>query len=56
MKTVAVIRDFSFRVSRNVIVQYRQGQIYRRVPEAQARAIVAAGAGEVVDGEAKSES
>lgn len=47
-------RDFSFRAGRTVVVQYRQDCTYRRVPEAAAREILAAGAGMVVqqdDGE-----
>ncbi|MCK1684247.1 hypothetical protein IVA87_33895 [Bradyrhizobium sp. 147] len=49
MKTVAVHRDYSFRAAARVFVQYRAGETYRRVPEVQARAIVAAGAGEIVE-------
>lgn len=41
-------RDFSFRAAARVVVQYLGGATYRRVPEAQVRAIVAAGAGEIV--------
>lgn len=48
MKTVAVSRDFSYRAKRHVVVQYRGGMTYPRVPEAAVRAIVAAGAGKVV--------
>lgn len=48
MKVVAVTRDYSFRVSAKVFVQYREGVEYQRVPEAHARAIVAAGAGAIV--------
>lgn len=42
-------RDYSFRAGRRVFIQYRGGEIYRRVPEAQVRAIVKAGAGEIVE-------
>lgn len=49
MKTIAVHRDYSFRASARAFVQYRAGVTYRRVPEVQARAIVAAGAGDVVE-------
>lgn len=42
-------RDYSFRASARVFVQYRAGETYRRVPEAQAREILAAGAGEIVN-------
>lgn len=48
MKTVSVNRDYSFRAGARVFIQYRAGETYRRVPEVQARAIVAAGAGEIV--------
>jgi hypothetical protein len=48
VKVVAVTRDYSFRVSAKVFVQYRKGIEYPRVPEAHARAIEAAGAGTVV--------
>lgn len=44
-------RDFSFRVNARAFVQYRGGVTYRRVPEMQARAIVDAGAGAIVDDE-----
>lgn len=49
MKVVAVTRDYSFRVSARVFVQYREGIEYQRVPEAHAKAIVAAGAGTIVN-------
>ncbi|UEM17341.1 hypothetical protein J4G43_025765 [Bradyrhizobium barranii subsp. barranii] len=54
MKTVSVHRDYPFRAGARVFVQYRAGKTYRRVPEVQARAIVAAGAGQIVanDGDA----
>lgn len=42
-------QDYSFRASGRAFIQYRAGAIYRRVPEVQARAIVAAGAGEIVE-------
>lgn len=42
-------RDFSFRAGPRVIVQFVAGCTYRRVTEAAARAILAAGAGELVD-------
>lgn len=48
MKTVAVVEDYSFRVNGQTFVQYRAGVEYKRVPEIQARAIVAAKAGKVV--------
>jgi len=43
-----MLRDFSYRAKRHVFVQYLGGEIYRRVPEAAARAIVDADAGRVV--------
>lgn len=48
MKTVAVSRDFPYRAKRHVVVQYLAGMTYARVPEAAVRAIVSAGAGEIV--------
>ncbi|WP_271572531.1 hypothetical protein [Bradyrhizobium sp. CCBAU 11386] len=48
MKTIVMRRDYSYRAARAVVVQYRAGETYRRVPEVQARAIIAAGAGEIV--------
>lgn len=42
-------RDFDFRLNARAHVYYRQGKTYVRVPEVQARAIVAAGAGEIVN-------
>lgn len=49
MKTVRMIRDYRYRARRNVVVQYLGGAVYPRVPEAAVRAIVGAGAGEIVD-------
>lgn len=42
-------RDYAFRAAARVFVQYVAGGIYRRVPEVQAQAIVAAGAGVVIE-------
>jgi hypothetical protein len=53
VKTVAVSRDYAFRVNGRTFVQYRAGVEYRRVPEVQARAIVAAEAGEIVKDQAE---
>lgn len=50
MKTVEMTKDYSHRVSNVAFVQYKAGQTYKRVPEAAARDIVAAGAGRVVTG------
>lgn len=41
-------RDYSYRAKARVFIQYIGGTLYRRVPEAAVRAIVSAGAGEVV--------
>ncbi|MCP1779855.1 hypothetical protein [Bradyrhizobium japonicum] len=38
-------KEFSYRPSARVVVQYRQGKTYPRVPEATVREILAAGAG-----------
>lgn len=48
MKTVRVDRDFVYKPKRNVHISYRGGITYHRVPETATRAIVAAGAGEIV--------
>lgn len=48
MKTVRMIREYRYRARRNVVVQYLGGKVYPRVPEAAVRAIVGAGAGEIV--------
>jgi len=49
MKTVRMNRDYLYRPKRNVVVQYLGGTVYPRVPEAAVRAIVGAGAGQIVD-------
>lgn len=49
MKTVRVDRAFSYRAKAKVFVQYQADTVYRRVPEAHVRAIVAAGAGAIVE-------
>lgn len=51
MKSVYLTRDYSYRAKKHVFVQYIGGETYHRVPEASARAIVAAGAGKIVTGE-----
>lgn len=48
MKVVSVTKDFTFKATPRIHVQYREGIEYQRVPEAHAKAIVAAGAGEIV--------
>jgi hypothetical protein len=53
VKTVAVIRDISVRIHAKVFVQYVAGVEYKRVPEAQVRTILAAGAGVIVKGAAE---
>lgn len=52
MKDVRLDRDFTYKPKRNVHISYKGGITYHRVPEAAVRAIVAAGAGRVVDHEA----
>ncbi len=49
MKIVRLDRDFTYKPKRNVHISYRGGITYHRVPEAAVRAIVAAGAGEIVE-------
>lgn len=49
MKTIAMARDFSYRVKPKVFIQYLGGTIYERVPEAAVRAILAADAGKIVE-------
>jgi hypothetical protein len=55
MKTVEMIREFSYCPFRQVTLQYRAGQTYSRVPEAAVAAILKAGAGKVVNGKAEPE-
>jgi len=51
MKTVTMDRDYAVRVNHRQSVQYRAGHTYERVPEFQATAILAAGAGRVAGAE-----
>lgn len=46
-------KEFLYRPSARVVVQYRQGKTYDRVPEAAVREILAAGAGVIVDQDAE---
>lgn len=48
MKTVKMLSDYVFRVNGQAFVQYVAGREYQRVPELQARAIVAAKAGKII--------
>ncbi|WP_375414629.1 hypothetical protein [uncultured Bradyrhizobium sp.] len=48
MKTVAMTRDFSYRVARHTVIQYVGGLTYHRVPEAAANAILDAKAGTII--------
>lgn len=48
MKTVKMERDFTYRATSRVFVQYLGGGTYERVPEAAVRAITAAKAGAVI--------
>jgi hypothetical protein len=50
VKAVTMLRDFPYCPSLKVTIQYRGGVTYARVPEAAVRAIVGAGAGDVVNG------
>jgi hypothetical protein len=49
MKIVRMEREFDYRARPRVFVHYRAGKTYKRVPEAHAVAIVAAGAGTIVE-------
>lgn len=49
MKTVEMVRDFSYRAKARVFIQYLGGTTYERVPEVVVRAILEAGAGKIVD-------
>lgn len=49
MKTVCLDRDFTFKPKRTVHISYKGGITYHRVPEAAARAIIAAGAGKAIE-------
>lgn len=51
MKTVRMVRDFTYRPKRNVHIQYVGGATYERVPEAAVRAIISARAGDIVENE-----
>lgn len=51
MKTVAMARDFPYRVKVTVVIMYLGGVTYQRVPEAAVRAILEARAGIVIDQE-----
>ena len=55
MKDVRVDRDFVYKPKRNLHISYKGGITYCRVPEMAARAIVAAGAGQVVERDEVSE-
>jgi hypothetical protein len=48
MKTIAMEKDFDFHIDAQTSVSYMSGLTYERVPEAQAEAIVKAGAGHIV--------
>lgn len=48
MKTVRMLRDFDYRPTPKFLTAFKGGKTYSRVPEAAAKAIVAAKAGEVV--------
>lgn len=49
LKIIRMSQNFDYRPSRAVTIAYEAGHVYRRVTEAAARAILKAGAGEVVD-------
>lgn len=49
MKKVKMSRDFDYRPTSQRLTAFRAGRTYPRVPEAAAEAIVAAGAGEIVE-------
>lgn len=55
MKTVEVNRDFTYKVRNTFQIAYRAGVTYQRVPEAQVRAILRAGAGKIAQQEEMSE-
>lgn len=42
-----MLRDFDYRPTRHITIAYQAERTYQRVPEAAARAILAAKAGEV---------
>lgn len=48
MKTILMKRSFDYRAKPGVIIAYKAGQQYERVPEAAVRAILRDGAGEIV--------
>lgn len=48
MRTVKMTKNFDFQANPQAVVAFRDGETYERVTEAQAEAIVAAGAGEII--------
>lgn len=48
MKTIRMLRDFDYMPTRKWLVALKAGHTVARVPEAAARAVLAAGAGELV--------
>ena len=51
MKTIRMTRDFDYWPVRQVVMAYRAGVTYERVPEAAVAKILAAEAGEIVLGD-----
>lgn len=51
MKTIVMTRSFDYKPRAGVIIAYCAGQRYERVPEAAVRAILKAGAGDIVQRE-----
>lgn len=49
MRTVEMTSDFLYRATRHRVTKFVAGAIYRRATELQAKAIVEAGAGVIVE-------
>jgi hypothetical protein len=48
VKTIRMLRDFDYKPRRSITIAYQAGHVYKRVPEAAARDILRAEAGEVL--------
>jgi hypothetical protein len=49
MKTIRMLRDYDYQPTRKWMVALKAGHVVGRAPEAAVKAVVAAGAGEVVN-------
>jgi len=49
MKTIRMLADFDYAPTRKWLLALKAGHVVGRVPETAVRAVIAAGAGELVD-------